>query len=58
MPDQLQRGLPGEVLGLEDVAHLLGRDLAALGVGDLLYGPGELDLQAPGQVQLVLVFMM
>ena len=40
--------------GLEDVAHLLGRDLAALGVGDLLDHPRELHLQPARQVQLVL----
>src|SRR5271157_31234 len=49
---QRQRAL-GEVLLGEDLPHPGGRDLPALGVGVALDHPGELDLQAARQVQLV-----
>src|SRR5689334_16327385 len=44
----------GEVLSGEDLPHLPGGHLAALVVGVALDHPGELDLQAAGQVRLML----
>ncbi|MCO5611506.1 hypothetical protein L7F22_065759 [Adiantum nelumboides] len=52
--DELERGLAVEVLDVEGVAHRLGLDLAALGVGELLDDVAELDLQPARQVELVL----
>src|SRR2546421_397581 len=42
--------LDGQVLVVEDVPELVGRDLGAVLVGVLLDHLGELDLQAPRQV--------
>jgi hypothetical protein len=44
-----------QVLGREDVPHLLRADLAALGVRDVLHHAGELDLQPARQVEVVLL---
>src|SRR5690625_2711185 len=44
----------GQVLVGEAVPQLLGSDLAALGVGEVLDDAGELDLQAARQLQAVL----
>src|SRR5689334_10135659 len=44
----------GEVLSGEDLPHLPGGHLATFVVGVTLDHPGELDLQAAGQVQLML----
>src|ERR1700722_18903008 len=51
--EQAQRPF-SQVLGGEDLPHLGRGHLAALDVGVGLDHPGELDLQAPGQVQPVL----
>src|SRR5699024_10527713 len=42
-----------QVFQREDVPHDLGRDLAALGLGDVLDELGEFHLQAPRQLQAV-----
>src|SRR4029078_1500697 len=53
--DAQQRQLAGrEVLGRENVPHLLRADLAALVVGVLLDHPAELDLQPARQGEAVL----
>jgi len=53
VPEQGDRAV-GEVLGREQLPHLAGGHLAAAGVRAGLDRPGELDLQPPGQVELVL----
>src|SRR5699024_75295 len=51
--DLLNRGGTVQVLGGEDIPHLLGVDLTTLGVGDVLDHGGELHLHGPWHLQTV-----